>query len=290
MRRKCVADLQSFGLNPFDADGNYVFADPLSASFGGVQGGNRNLTEETADTTTYGFVFQPEFLDGFSFTVDYWEIEIDNAISAVTGQDIVDGCYQGAALNGNFCGLFTRNQDPASAQYGGFNFLRSTDINFAKLESSGIDFTACYDFVLGAHNFGVSVQGTDVEELDFFANPANLNEVNPELGEVQRPELAGNIFLTWDWGDLSVSFQSQYLDEMLLSFVEVETAETLYGDIVIMDETWIHDLSASYIFNDEITLYGGVRNLSEEDPFGTDRAFPASPRGRMFFLGGTYRL
>ncbi len=286
----CVADFQSFGLDPFDANGVYNFADPLTASFGGTAGGNRNLTEETADTTTYGFVFQPEFLDGFSFTVDYWEIEIDNAISAVTGQDIADGCYQGAALNSNFCSLLTRNQDPNSAQFGGFNFLQSTDINFAKLETSGVDVAVSYDFVVGAHNFGVSVQGTDVNELDFFTNPSDLNEVNPELGEVLRPERAGNVFLSWDYGDVSVAFQSQYLDEMLLSFVEIETAETLYGDAVFMDETWIHDISASYIYNEEITIYGGIRNLSEEDPFSTDNAFPASPRGRMFFLGGTYRL
>ena len=286
----CVADLQSFGLNPFDANGVYNFADPLTASFGGVAGGNRNLTEETADTTTYGLVYQPDFLEGFSFTIDYWEIEIDDAISAVTGQDIADGCYQGAALNNNFCSLLSRNQDSGSAQFGGFNFIRSTDINFAKLETSGIDLIASYDFAIGAHNFGVSVQGTEVNELDFYTNPSDLNEVNPELGEVLRPEMAGNVYLRWDYRDLSVSFQSQYMDEMLLSFVEIETAETLYGDAVFMEETWLHDISASYNFNDDITFYGGIRNLTEEDPFSTDRAFPASPRGRMFFLGGTYRL
>ena len=286
----CVADLQSIGVNPFDGAGNYVFADPLSASFGGVAGGNRNLTEETADTTTYGLVFQPSFLEGLSFTIDYWEIEIEDAISAVTSQDIVDGCYQGAALNDAFCSLFTRNPDPASAQHGGFNFLRSTDINFANLETSGIDVAIGYDFNIGAHNLGISVQGTEVNEIDFFTNPSDLSEVNPELGEILRPERAGNVYLNWGWGDLNVSFQSQYLDEMLLGTVEIETADTLYGDAVIMDETWIHDISASYNYNDQITIYGGIRNISEEDPFMTERAFPINPRGRMFFLGGTYRL
>jgi len=77
---------------------------------------------------------------------------------------------------------------------------------------------------------------------------------------------------------------------MLLGTVEIETADTLYGNAVIMDETWIHDISASYNYNDEITIYGGIRNISEEDPFMTERAFPVNPRGRMFFLGGTYRL
>ena len=286
----CVADLQNIGVDPFDSSGNYVFADPLSASFGGVAGGNRNLTEETADTTTYGLVYQPNFLEGLSFTIDYWEIEIEDAISSVSSQDIVDGCYKEAALNDAFCTLFTRNADSSSMQHGGFNFLRSTAINFADLETSGIDLAIGYDFTIGAHNFSANVQGTEVNEIDFYTNPADLNEVNPELGEILRPERAGNVYLSWNYGDFSVAFQSQYLDEMLLGTVEIETADTLYGKKVYMDETWIHDISASYTYSDEITIYGGIRNLSEEDPFMTENAFPASPRGRMIFLGGTYRL
>ena len=75
-----------------------------------------------------------------------------------------------------------------------------------------------------------------------------------------------------------------------LIILEVETAEALYGDIVLMDETWIHDINASYIVNDELTVYGGINNLTQEDPFMTTMAFPASPRGRMIFVGGTYRF
>ncbi len=286
----CVADFNSFGLDPFDADGNYVFADPLSASFGGLQGGNRNLTEETADTVTYGFVFQPTFFEGFSLTVDYWDIEIEDAIQAVSSQDIVNGCYQGGSLNTAFCSLLSRNQTASSLQFGGFNFLRSTDINFAQLKTDGYDISANYTFDVGAHNFDVTVSGTKVESLNNFTNPLDLNDVDVELGEVNRPELAGNIFLGWNWGDLSVGWQSQYLDEMLVSFLEIDTAVSLYGDSVIMDETWIHDLNATYLVNDQFTIYGGINNITQENPFLTDHAFPASPRGRMLFLGATYRM
>ena len=168
--------------------------------------------------------------------------------------------------------------------------MRSTAINFADLETSGIDLAIGYDFTIGAHNFSANVQGTEVNEIDFYTNPADLNEVNPELGEILRPERAGNVYLSWNYGDFSVAFQSQYLDEMLLGTVEIETADTLYGKKVYIDETWIHDISASYTYSDEITIYGGIRNLSEADPFKTENAFPASPRGRRLFLGGTYRL
>ena len=291
-QNNCVQVFQSFGLDPFDADGNYVWTDPLSARFSGVSSGNRNLSEETADTTTFGFVVSPTFLPGFTLTVDYWEIVIDDAISSVSANDIVNGCYQGASLNEAFCSLLGRNMDVNSPQAGGFNFIRFTDINFAKLETDGIDLSATYDFDIGEHNFNVSVTGTEVKALDFFTNPLDLTEVNPELGEIYRPELAGSLYLRWNWGGLSVGWQSQYLGEMLIGGgrLEVETAMTLFGPSVFMDEVWIHDLNARYVVNDELTVYGGINNVTQTSPFITENSFPATPRGRMIFLGGTYRL
>lgn len=288
----CVAAFQSFGLDPFDADGNYVWTDPLSARFSGVSSGNRDLMEETADTLTYGFVFAPSFFPGFSLTVDYWDIVIDDGISAVTVQDIVNGCYQGASLNQAFCGLIGRNTDVNSAQAGGFNFFRTTEINFAQIEADGIDLSASYSFDIGEHGFRASVTATEMGKLDFYTNPLDLTEVNPELGEMSRPENTGNVYLGWTWGDLSVGWQSQYLGEMLLGTarVEVETYETLFGPSVLLDETWIHDLNARYVVNDELTVYGGINNVTQTNPFISENAFPATPRGRVIFLGGTYRL
>ena len=288
----CVADFQSFGLDPFDADGNYAFADPLSARFSGIASGNPNLSEETADTVTYGLVFQPSFLPAFNLTLDYWDISIEDAIQSVTPQDIVNSCYQGESLNDNFCPLFTRNTSASSAQFGGFNFIRLIDINFARLETDGIDASVGYNFGFGAHDFEVSVTGTRVNSLNNFTNPTNLNDVDVELGEILRPELAGNVLLRWTWGDMSVGWQSQYLGEMLLGGgrVEIDTAQTLFGDAVFLDGVWIHDLNARYDAGDNLTLYGGINNVTHTDPFISENAFPATPRGRMIFLGGTYSL
>jgi iron complex outermembrane receptor protein len=286
----CSADFAAIGIDPTDGTGTYNFTDPLSAAFGGVQGGNRLLTEETAETVTIGFIFQPEFLQGFSFSLDYWDISIDDVIRAVSAQNIVDGCYQGANLNQNFCPLFERNADQNSPQAGGFNFLRSTSINFAKVETAGYDITAKYAFDVGAHAFDVTVTGTKVDKLDFFTNPSDLSEIDTELGEVGRPEIAGNVFLNWIWGNFQVGWQSQYMDEQLLSFVEIDTAETLYGSAVFMDSFWRHDINARYLFNDSVMVYGGIKNLTEEQPFITDFAFPSSPRGRFFFVGVDWQM
>ncbi|MDE0093473.1 MAG: TonB-dependent receptor [Gammaproteobacteria bacterium] len=290
-RNNCAEDFASFGLNPFDKDGNYIFVDPLSARFSGVSSGNPNLSEETADTFTYGIVIQPSFLPSFSLTVDYWDIRITEAIQSVTAQDIVNGCYRGESLNADFCMLFTRNTSPTSAQFGGFNFIRFTDINFAKLETDGVDVTVEYEFRYGVHNFAVSVNATNVLSLNNFTNPSNLGEVDVELGEILRPELAGNIFLHWAWGNLSVGWQSQYLGDMLLGTprIEIDTAYTLFGDSVFLSGIWIHDLNARYVVGDRLSISGGINNMTHTDPFISEHAFPATPRGRMIFLGASYR-
>jgi iron complex outermembrane receptor protein len=281
----CEQVFASFNLDPTDGNGNYNFGDPLSASFGGITQGNPLLTEETAETLTVGFVFQPEFLPGLSLTVDYWDISIEDAIQAVSSQNIVDGCYQGPELNPAFCDLSARNMNPASAQFGGFNFLRQTTLNFSANEAAGTDFAAKYAFEVGAHGFDVTLSGTKVNNLDLYENPSNPDLRNPELTEISRPDLAGNVFLNWTFGDWAFGWQSQFIDDELYGGIEVETAEALYGSIVFQDSLWIHDLKARYNFSDSMRVYGGVKNLTDEVPYITENAFPASPRGTFYFVG-----
>ncbi len=288
----CSAEFDRIGVVYTGDDGGYNWTDPLTARFSGQTSGNRDLTEETADTITYGFVFSPSFLPGFTLTLDYWDITIEDAISAVSVQNIVDGCYQSATPNQEFCDRIERNPDPRSLQAGGFVFFRQSSINFAKFETDGFDLTASYNFDIGAHGFDISVTGTEVKSNNDFTNPNDLTEIDPALGELYLPELAGNIFLGWTWGDLSVGWQSQYLGEMLPGSprMEIETYLTQFGPSVLMDETWIHDINARYVVNEELTVYGGINNLTHTDPFMSENAYPVTPRGRMIFLGGTYRL
>ncbi|MFY7852622.1 MAG: TonB-dependent receptor domain-containing protein, partial [Brevundimonas sp.] len=63
------------------------FTDPLTSQFAGRAGGNPNLSEEESESFTYGVVLQPRFIPGLSITVDYYNVEISNAISSVTVQD-----------------------------------------------------------------------------------------------------------------------------------------------------------------------------------------------------------
>ncbi len=268
------------------------FTDPLSARFTGETVGNPDLQEETAFTYTAGAVIQPRFIDGLYLTADYWNIRIEDAISTVSAQDIVDNCYDTSpgGFPNQFCGLFTRNRDPNSAQFLGFNFLSQTELNFAALETAGIDFSARYEFEVGAHAFNVGVSGTYVFRLDEFFDPGDPTAVDPELGELQRPQWAGNLFAQWIYGPLSVNWQTQYQGEQGLRAVEIEAVDFTYGEAGIVDEIFIHDIAVSFAVNEQVELYGGINNLTNEEPFITEQAFPVNPLGRYFFIGASYRL
>ena len=261
------------------------FTDPLSARFAGVSGGNPDLQEETADTLTVGVILQPRFLDGLTVTLDYWDVTIDDVIANVSAQDIVDNCYDSTSFPNNFCGLFSRNRDASSAQYLGFNSLRQSPINFAKVEASGYDLTAAYGFDWRGNDFGIRLVASQQENLDFFTNPSDLTETDPELKEIQRPEYTGTVDFTWARDSVSVGWQVQYMSEQLLAGAEIETYEAIYGDAAWADESYSHRLYGSWDYADNIRIFGGINNVTDEEPFVTGEGWPVGPRGRMFYIG-----
>jgi outer membrane receptor protein involved in Fe transport len=68
--------------------------------------GNPALTPEKADTHTVGVVLQPTFMPGFSASLDFYDIKIKDAIGTLSGQVIIDQCFQGAA---SLCSLLHRD-------------------------------------------------------------------------------------------------------------------------------------------------------------------------------------
>ena len=55
-------------------------------------GGNPNLKPEQADTTVFGFVWQPQNAPGLSLSADYYDIDLSETIGSLGTQRIVDDC------------------------------------------------------------------------------------------------------------------------------------------------------------------------------------------------------
>lgn len=274
------------------ADGIPVgYEDPLSARFAGTSGGNPNLQEETATTFTVGTVLQPRFIPGLTISADYYSIEIEDAIQAVTAQDIVDTCYDLPTFPNDFCGLFTRNRTAGSPTFLGLNFLQQTQINFAKLETRGIDFQVNYGFTLGENNFNLNVGGNWTERLNRFFDPVDTSLVNPGLRELGAPEWAGFGSASWNRGAFTLNYGVQYIGSTAAaSVIQIERVETEFGPAGIAPEYWLHNLAFNLDATDQITFYGGINNLTDEEPYLSSSAYPVSGIGRTFFLGLTGRF
>jgi outer membrane receptor protein involved in Fe transport len=267
------------------------FADPLSARFAGTIAGNPDLREETADTYTFGVVLQPRFIPGLAFTADYYNIRIDDAISTVAAQDVVDNCYDSTTFPNDFCSSFTRNRDPSSAQFLGFTSLNLTTINFVRIETAGVDATLSYNTSIGEHRLGLTTTASWVDKIDFFFDPTDLTRIDPELMELQRPEWSGRATASYGYGGFNVDYTVSYLGKMALRGVEIETIDAQFGPAGLTGETWMHNISASYEIADMgMQVFGGITNLSDVKPFITERAYPASPIGRSFFIGARWTM
>lgn len=106
-----------------------------SATIFQVTSGNASLQPEKADSWGVGAVFQPRFLPGFQASVDYYSINIKNAISTLVAQTLINQCASG---NQNFCSAITRNASGVITQ------VQIQPINLSTQRARGIDFEASY--------------------------------------------------------------------------------------------------------------------------------------------------
>ncbi|HCR65056.1 MAG TPA: TonB-dependent receptor, partial [Oceanicaulis sp.] len=94
-------------------DGFYIPTQGEIQGIAGFNGGNPNLSEETATSITLGAVFSPDFgnmwVDNFALSVDYFNIEIEDAISGIARQTSINQCYDNGTGVYNASSVFCSN-------------------------------------------------------------------------------------------------------------------------------------------------------------------------------------
>jgi iron complex outermembrane receptor protein len=101
-----------------------------------IVGGNPNLDPESGDSFTAGVAWSPEFAPGFSMTVDYWKISLDDAIAPLSAQNILSSCANTA--DPVSCALITRFSS------GDIDFVFSDNQNLGSYKREGLDFNFKY--------------------------------------------------------------------------------------------------------------------------------------------------
>jgi outer membrane receptor protein involved in Fe transport len=120
--------------------------------------GNPLLKAEISDSWGVGLVAQPAFLPGFGAAVDYWDIDITDAIGSAGGlQTIVTNCFEGQS---EYCNLITF--DTGGPGVGRITAVKLSTVNNANSVLRGVDAEASYrfspDFIPG--NVSLRLLGT----------------------------------------------------------------------------------------------------------------------------------
>jgi len=261
-----------------------------------LQGGNRDLGAEEADTYSFGLVWAPSFVAGFNFSVDYYSIRIQKGISALNPQFILNECLDGNTAQ---CAKVRRGQGGdlwVGSDVDSSGHIVSLLDNLAIEKVQGYDVTALYDLDVGEWgrlNFNdiLSVTATwDQQELEGAPIEDCLGKWGLTCGS-PTPDVRNNLRATWitPWG-VRPSLMWRY----------VSGVEALSDTGVDLGERHYIDLAAIWDFTDYASLRAGINNLFDREPpvagqqagpsiSGNGGTFPGlyDVLGRYFFIGLT---
>ena len=259
-------------------------------------GGNPLLKEEEADTYTIGIVVTPDFIEGLSFSVDYFDIEITDYISQFGGgaNNVLTICYDPNNPNGGigsiFCNAVTRRVD------GTIEFVNAPLDNVASQTLKGYDVLASYDIEVFGGDLRINYVATFTTEHDFepFIGASLITcegEFGNDCGE-PLPEYSHRLTFNWardnymaqlSWRQIGETTDDDNRPGLGDFFVEKLSAQEYF------------DLAGTWNFNDNWAATFGIDNLFDTSPpiLGDNQeqsnTWPATYDvfGRTFFIKGT---
>jgi iron complex outermembrane recepter protein len=231
--------------------------------------GNPALTPEKADTRTIGVVLQPTFLPEFSASFDFYDIKIKDAIGTLTGQVIIDQCFQGAT---SLCGLLHRDVT---------GVLVSVDAPYLNLSSRatrGLDAELAYRIPLESGTVDLRGLATYIDTL------TTRNPGAPVIESAGQTGILGSGGVPHIVADLSAGFRSNggfgaYVQERYIGKGALD--KTLSPAILAPSENRVSpvmytDLTLSQKFGQKLSdggagswgaeLFLTVNNLFDRDP------------------------
>ena len=255
--------------------GTFTLEDPFTSTTHDifiVSGGNPNVKPEKSDTITLGAVYQPDWLDGFGVSVDWYQLKIKDALGTVGTQIVVDNC---AAGDQTFCNNIVFDGAPGASRV---NVVNNGVVNISSAEVSGIDFEASY-------RSRINLFGGGAEMLSFrgFASYLIENSTTsaggtytdlagqaggPQPGQSlgSAPQWKGNLSMNYTNGGFSLFVQERYIGS---GFLNQRFVEGVSIDNNHVRAAYYTDLRLSYTIEQgsgQIEIFGNVTNLFDEAP------------------------
>src|SRR5690606_18586412 len=171
-------------------------------------GGNPLAGPEESKSKTLGIVYSPSYVEGLDISLDWWSIDIENALATPTASEILNGCY--ALGNANYCDMLVRDTAPGVNQ-GVITDMFLVPQNVALVEAEGWDLNVRYRMAetsVGQFVFGFD--GAYLSKWDQQANPLVDTKNYVGLYEEWNPtwRLRANASLDWTYGDFGASWMT----------------------------------------------------------------------------------
>lgn len=239
-----------------------------------IIGGNPEVDPETADTTTFGFVFQPLKTPGFAMSMDYYDIKIAGAIAQIGNQNIMDFCFE----TGAFCDQIIRAND------GTVERILNVYINVDQARTRGVDLETSWRRPIGSGSFIVRTVGSYITESS--TTPYG----SPKIDRAGQASVAApwNVTLSASYarGPFSVSWTERWVSSAKVN--------ALWQEGIDIDDNTVPSHSVSNLrltydlerTSKSISVYGMISNVFDKDPgdlMGQPGAY--SVVGRAYTVG-----
>ena len=223
-------------------------------------GGNENLTPESSDSYSYGLVWEPSFVEGFDFTADYWEIEIEDVITSLSYGTIMNNCVNPSdGPNLAYCQFVHRfTETTEHHNLGEVDWIQAQYANLAGRLTRGIDFGAHYRFNLGPGTALLGFSGTRLLEQRVVAQVGSAG--NDVAGKWDHPDFRGNLMAHYDWGQFSIGLNTGYRSRSEYSTTDQSSETREYPEVASYVK---HDLTLGWRPNERFNLSLGVKNLTD---------------------------
>jgi iron complex outermembrane receptor protein len=229
--------------------------------------GNTSLTPETAVTRTFGAVYSPSYVSGLTIGVDYFDIRVQNRITAVSAAYEINQCYVTGVQS--FCDKITR--DPLTGQ---ITTLSRGNSNLGSLGTKGVDLSLAYRIPRTPYGqFALRSESTYVTA--FTIKSTDTAPAVNYAGEYGTNKLKTNAAVDWSLGNWGATLATRFYSSTkgrcwtvspaveCSNPTDVASFGTGYNRIGAAVYT---DLNVSYKFAWKGTLAIGANNLFDKAP------------------------
>lgn len=262
---------------------------PSAGQANATGGGNPNIRPETATTYSFGAVIQPQgFLDGLTLTVDYYNILVEQAISAATPADIIGACFNNiTAASAASAACTTIRRSATNGRLSGTSTVAVPILglpqpltNNGRLATSGIDLSLNYRTDLGFAELSLGFNGNYTFSSEFQASQpgnsynrdcvgyysANCLSIMPEYQWNQRTTLSfDNVDVSVFWRHIAaVSYEGQAADFAARGFTATSRnlfSGTITGSGALVGRTADFNQIRAYDYFDLTVRFDVTENL-----------------------------